>query len=218
MLQILSNQWVYHVILLLNAITAGQILFFAIRLNKAKILKIVVFSLGAMNAIAVGGALKDPGFMLNQKSEPAYFDYDLVPELRVIWLFINALFGFYVLYSFMKNTKVSDSLFYIAFVVSAYGTFIVFYGIQEFGMRYMPVIIFFTICIYTAIGSLIYQIKVATDQRRNKRLSYIAVLAVFALVSLNTFTNYTLIRDTAYTGVSEGWEGGITTKQDELSN
>ncbi|MBT7543207.1 MAG: hypothetical protein HN613_04035 [Gammaproteobacteria bacterium] len=206
MLQILSNQWIYNVILLLNAITAGQIIFFALKFNKAKIGKIILFSLGVMNAIAVGGALKDPGFMLNAKAEPAYFDYDLAPELRVIWLFVNALFGLYVLYSFVKNTKVSDSLFYVAFLVAAYGTFIVFYGIQEFGMRYMPVIIFFTICIYTALGSVIYQIKVATDQRINKRLSYIAAGVFFAIVSLNTFTNYTLIRDTAYTDVSEGWE------------
>jgi len=26
------------------------------------------------------------------------------------------------------------------------------------------------------------------------------------------------IKDTAYTDVSEGWDGGVTTKQDELSN
>ena len=120
MLQILSNQWIYNVILLLNAITAGQIIFFALKFNKAKIGKIILFSLGVMNAIAVGGALKDPGFMLNAKAEPAYFDYDLAPELRVIWLFVNALFGLYVLYSFVKNTKVSDSLFYVAFLVAAY--------------------------------------------------------------------------------------------------
>ncbi len=214
----LSNQWVYYAILLLNAITAGQILFFAIKLNKARIIKFAVFTVGVMTAVAVGGAFKDPGFMLNTEAAPAYFGYDLAPELRVIWLFANALFGLYVLYSFFKNTKVSDSLFYIALAVGAYGTFIVFYGILEFGMRYMPVILFYTICIYTSVALVIYQMKVATDQRKHKRLTYIAVGVVFALVSLNTFQNYTLIRDTAYTGVSEGWEGGITTQQDELSN
>ena len=214
----LTNQWVYNAMLLLNAVVAGQILFFAIKLNKARIIKFVVFTLGVMTAVAVGGAFKNPGWMLNTEAAPAYFGYDLAPELRVIWIFVNALFGLYILYSFLKNTKVSDSLFYIALGVAAYGIFIVFYGIQEFGMRHMPVILFYTICIYSGVALVIYQIKVATDQKRNKRLIGIVSGAFFALICLNTLQNYTLIRDTAYTDVSEGWDGGITTQQDELSN
>ena len=85
-------------------------------------------------------------------------------------------------------------------------------------MRYMPAILFFTICIYSGIGLIIYEIKVAKVQRLQKRVSYIAAGLVFTLVCLNAFGTYQLIRDTAYTDVSEGWEGGITEQQDELSN
>ena len=55
-------------------------------------------------------------------------------------------------------------------------------------------------------------------QRLQKRLSYLGIALVFTLVSLNAFDTYQLVRETAYTDVSEGWEGGITEQQDELSN
>ena len=105
-----------------------------------------------------------------------------------------------------------------AIVLSLIGATTVFGGIQEFGMRYMPTILFFTICVYSGVGLIIYQVKVATMQKMQKRLSYVAAGLVFTVVCLNAFDTYTLVRDTAYTGVSEGWEGGVTEQQDELSN
>ncbi|MDA9896562.1 hypothetical protein N9D82_01305 [Gammaproteobacteria bacterium] len=98
------------------------------------------------------------------------------------------------------------------------GSVSIFGGIQEFGMRYMPTILFFTICIYSGVGLIIYQFKVATMQKMQKRLSYVAAGLVFTVVCLSAFDTYTLIRDTSYTGVSEGWEGGVTEQQDDLSN
>ena len=79
-------------------------------------------------------------------------------------------------------------------------------------------ILFYVICVYSGTGLIIYQIKVAKNQRMQKRLIAGIVGVIFTVVCFNAFDTYTLVRDTAYTGVSEGWEGGITEQQDELSN
>lgn len=205
MQELLSNQWFNYLILLLNAIVAGQILWFAINIKKSKLLQYAIFTLGMGYAIAIGGIFKAPGFILN-------------PEVEVFWLFINALFGFLVIYYFIKSLSVPPLASYASMVFALIGAVTVFSGILEFGMRYMPTILFYTICIYSGVGLIIYQIKVAKAQRLQKRLSYIAAGVVFSVVCLNAFDTYTLVRDTAYTGVSEGWEGGVTEQQDELSN
>ena len=55
-------------------------------------------------------------------------------------------------------------------------------------------------------------------QKMQKRLSYVAAGLVFTVVCLSALDTYTLVRDTSYLGISEGWEGGVTEQQDELSN
>ena len=205
MQELLSNQWINYSILLLNAIVAGQILWFAINIKSSKIFQYVIFTLGMSYAIAIGGIFKAPGFILN-------------PEVEVFWLFVNALFGMFIIYSFIKNVSTPGLLSYACMAFALIGSVTVFTGILEFGMRYMPTILFYTICIYSGVGLIIYQVKVATMQRMQKRLGYIAAGLIFTVVCLNAFDTYQLVRDTAYTDVSTGWEGGITEQQDELSN
>ena len=84
MQELLSNQWINYSILLLNAIVAGQILWFAINIKSSKIFQYVIFTLGMSYAIAIGGIFKAPGFILN-------------PEVEVFWLFVNALFGMFII-------------------------------------------------------------------------------------------------------------------------
>ena len=205
MQELLSNQWFNYTVLLLNAIVAGQILWIAINIKASKLLQYTIFTLGMSYAIAIGGIFKAPGFVLN-------------PEVEVFWLFINALFCLFVIYSFIRNSSVPSLASYASIVFALIGSVTVFSGILEFGMRYMPTILFFTICVYSGVGLIIYQVKVAKAQKMQKRLSYIAAGIVFTIVCFNAFDTYTLVRDTAYTGVSEGWEGGVTEQQDELSN
>ena len=205
MQELLLNQWLNYSILLLNAIVAGQVLWFAINIKKSKILQYAIFTVGIAYAVSIGGLFKAPGFIIN-------------PEVEVFWLFLNALIGIFIIYSFLRSSALPMLVSNAAIVLSLIGATTVFGGIQEFGMRYMPTILFFTICIYSGVGLIIYQVKVATMQKMQKRLSYVAAGLVFTVVCLSAFDTYTLVRDTAYTGVSEGWEGGVTEQQDALSN
>ena len=205
MQELLLNQWLNYTILTLNAVVAGQILWFAINIKKSKLLQYALFSLGMAYAIAIGGIFKAPGFIIN-------------PEVQVFWLFINALLGIYVIYSFFKESAINIIATYIAIVLALIGAITVFTGILEFGMRYMPTILFYTICVYSGMGLIIYQIKFAKSQKMQKRMIAGAAGLIFTVVCINAFDTYTLVRDTSYTGVSEGWEGGITEQQDELSN
>lgn len=205
MQELLLNQWFNHSILILNAIVAGQVLWFAINIKKSNILKTIIFSIGIAYAVSIGGLFKAPGFIVQ-------------PEVETFWLFLNAIIGLFIIYTFIKSNLIPATVSYVAIVLSLIGATIIFGGIQEFGMRYMPTILFFTICIYSGVGLIIYQVKVATMQKTQKRLSYAAAGLVFTVVCLSAFDTYTLVRDTSYTGVSEGWEGGVTEQQDELSN
>ena len=205
MQELLLNQWLNYTILVLNAVVAGQILWFAINIKKSKLLQYALFSLGMAYAIAIGGIFKAPGFIIN-------------PEVQVFWLFINALLGIYVIYSFFKESAINIIATYITIVLALIGAITVFTGILEFGMRYMPTILFYTICVYSGMGLIIYQIKFAKSQKMQKRMIAGAAGLIFTVVCINAFDTYTLVRDTSYTGVSEGWEGGITEQQDELSN
>ena len=205
MQELLLNQWLNYTILVLNAVVAGQILWFAVNIKKSKLLQYTLFSLGMAYAIAIGGIFKAPGFIVN-------------PEVQVFWLFINALLGIYVIYSFVKESAINIIATYIAIVLALIGAITVFTGILEFGMRYMPTILFYTICVYSGMGLIIYQIKFAKSQKMQKRMIAGAAGLIFTVVCINAFDTYTLVRDTSYTGVSEGWEGGITEQQDELSN
>ena len=205
MQELLLNQWLNYSILLLNAIVAGQVLWFSINIKKSKILQYAIFTVGIAYAVSIGGLFKAPGFIIN-------------PEVEVFWLFLNALIGIFIIYSFLRSSALPMLVSNAAIVLSLIGATTVFGGIQEFGMRYMPTILFFTICVYSGVGLIIYQVKVATMQKMQKRLSYVAAGLVFTVVCLSAFDTYTLVRDTSYTGVSEGWEGGVTEQQDELSN
>ena len=205
MQELLLNQWLNYSILLLNSIVAGQILWFAINIKKSKLLQFSIFTLGTAYAVAIGGIFKAPGFIVN-------------PEVEVFWLFLNALLGIYILYSFIKESPIHLIPSCLGMVLALIGAVTVFTGILEFGMRYMPTILFYTICVYSGTGLIIYQIKFAKNQRMQKRLIGGVAGIIFTVVCFNAFDTYTLVRDTAYTGVSEGWEGGITEQQDELSN
>ena len=205
MQELLLNQWFNYSILTLNAIVAGQVLWFAINIKKSNILKTIIFSIGIAYAVSIGGLFKAPGFIVQ-------------PEVETFWLFLNAIIGLFIIYTFIKSNLIPATVSYVAIVLSLIGATIVFGGIQEFGMRYMPTILFFTICIYSGVGLIIYQVKVATMQKTQKRLSYAAAGLVFTVVCLSALDTYTLVRDTSYLGISEGWEGGVTEQQDELSN
>ena len=205
MQELLLNQWFNYSILILNAIVAGQVLWFAINIKKSNVLKTIIFSIGIAYAVSIGGLFKAPGFIVQ-------------PEVETFWLFLNAIIGLFIIYTFLRSNLIPATVSYVAIVLSLIGATIVFGGIQEFGMRYMPTILFFTICVYSGVGLIIYQVKVATMQKMQKRLSYVAAGLVFTVVCLSAFDTYTLVRDTSYTGVSEGWEGGVTEQQDELSN
>jgi len=205
MQELLLNQWFNYSILILNAIVAGQVLWFAINIKKSNTLKTIIFTVGIAYAVSIGGLFKAPGFIVQ-------------PEVETFWLFLNAIIGLFIIYTFIKSNLIPATVSYVAIVLSLIGATIVFGGIQEFGMRYMPTILFFTICVYSGVGLIIYQVKVATMQKMQKRLSYVAAGLVFTVVCLSAFDTYTLVRDTSYTGVSEGWEGGVTEQQDELSN
>ena len=139
MQELLLNQWLNYTILVLNAVVAGQILWFSIKLKKSKILQYALFTLGMAYAIAIGGIFKAPGFIVN-------------PEVQVFWLFLNAFLGIYVIYSFVKESAIHIIATYIAIVLALIGAITVFTGILEFGMRYMPTILFYTICVYSGMG------------------------------------------------------------------
>ena len=51
--------------------------------------------------------------------------------------------------SLFKTLKIHSLVTYAAMAMALIGSYTVFTGILEFGMRYMPAIMFFTICIYT---------------------------------------------------------------------
>ena len=154
MQELLTNQWFISIVLLLNAIVAGQVMWFAINIKQSKMLQIIVFTIGGTLAICIGGIFKSPAFLLAPEAQLFNFH-----QLGPLWLFINAFIGLFVISSFIKNTKVSDALSYTAIIIALIGDYLVWTGIQEFGMRYMPTILFFTICIYSAVGLVIYQIK-----------------------------------------------------------
>ena len=201
MQELLTNQWFITIVLLLNAIVAGQVMWFAINSKQSKILKTIVFTIGGVLAICVGGIFKSPAFMLTPEAQ--LFDFH---QLGPLWLFINAFIGLFIISSFIKNTKVSDALSYTAIIIALIGDYLVWTGIQEFGMRYMPTILFFTICIYSGVGLVIYQIKVATNEKMKNRLPYVFAGVLFTVICINAFNTYQLVRETSYDAVSEGWE------------
>jgi hypothetical protein len=164
-------------------------------------LQIIVFTIGGTLAICIGGIFKSPAFLLAPEAQ--LFDFH---QLGPLWLFINAFIGLFIISSFIKNTKVSDALSYTAIIIALIGDYLVWTGIQEFGMRYMPTILFFTICIYSAVGLVIYQIKVATNEKMKNRLPYVFAGVLFAVICMNAFNTYQLVRETSYDEVSEGWE------------
>lgn len=201
MQELLTNQWFITIVLLLNAIVAGQVMWFAINSEQSKILKTIVFTIGGVLAICVGGIFKSPAFILAPEAQ--LFDFH---QLGPLWLFINAFIGLFIISSFIKNTKVSDALSYTAIIIALIGDYLVWTGIQEFGMRYMPTILFFTICIYSGVGLVIYQIKVATNEKMKNRLPYVFAGVLFTVICINAFNTYQLVRETSYDAVSEGWE------------
>ena len=201
MQELLTNQWFITIVLLLNAIVAGQVMWFAINSEQSKILKTIVFTIGGVLAICVGGIFKSPAFVLTPEAQ--LFDFH---QLGPLWLFINAFIGLFIISSFIKNTKVSDALSYTAIIIALIGDYLVWTGIQEFGMRYMPTILFFTICIYSGVGLVIYQIKVATNEKMKNRLPYVFAGVLFTVICINAFNTYQLVRETSYDAVSEGWE------------
>ena len=201
MQELLTNQWFITIVLLLNAIVAGQVMWFAINIKQSKILQTIIFAIGGVLAICVGGIFKSPAFVLTPEAQ--LFDFH---QLGPLWLFINAFIGLFIISSFIKNTKVSDALSYTAIIIALIGDYLVWTGIQEFGMRYMPTILFFTICIYSAVGLVIYQIKVATNEKMKNRLPYVFAGVLFAVICMNAFNTYQLVRETSYNEVSEGWE------------
>ena len=201
MQELLTNQWFISIVLLLNAIVAGQVMWFAINIKQSKMLQIIVFTIGGTLAICIGGIFKSPAFLLAPEAQ--LFDFH---QFGPLWLFINAFIGLFITSSFIKNTKVSDALTYTAIIIALIGDYLVWTGIQEFGMRYMPTILFFTICIYSAVGLVIYQIKVATNEKMKNRLPYVFAGVLFAVICMNAFNTYQLVRETSYDAVSEGWE------------
>ena len=201
MQELLTNQWFISIVLLLNAIVAGQVMWFAINIKQSKMLQIIVFTIGGTLAICIGGIFKSPAFLLAPEAQ--LFDFH---QFGPLWLFINAFIGLFITSSFIKNTKVSDALTYTAIIIALIGDYLVWTGIQEFGMRYMPTILFFTICIYSAVGLVIYQIKVATNEKMKNRLPYVFAGVLFAVICMNAFNTYQLVRETSYDEVSEGWE------------
>ena len=203
--ELLLNQILMYAILLLNAMVAGHIIWFAINISGSRIIRFSVFSLGSAYAISLGGIFKASGFIVN-------------PEVVVFWLFLNAIVGLYILLSLFKTLNIPKLLTYATLVMALIGSYTVFTGILEFGMVYMPRIMFFTIGIGSGAALVLYQIKMCKEQRMQKRASYILAGLIFTIVCLNAFDNYELERTTAYTDVSEGWDGGITEQQDELSN
>ncbi|MDA9896563.1 hypothetical protein N9D82_01310, partial [Gammaproteobacteria bacterium] len=89
MQELLLNQWFNYSILTLNAIVAGQVLWFAINIKKSKALQYTVFAVGIAYAVSIGGLFKAPGFIVN-------------PEVQVFWLFLNALIALFFIYSFLE--------------------------------------------------------------------------------------------------------------------
>ena len=201
MQELLTNQWFISIVLLLNAIVAGQVMWFALNIKQSRMLQIIVFTIGGTLAICIGGIFKSPAFLLAPEAQ--LFDFH---QFGPLWLFINAFIGLFITSSFIKNTKVSDALTYTAIIIALIGDYLVWTGIQEFGMRYMPTILFFTICIYSAVGLVIYQIKVATNEKMKNRLPYVFAGVLFAVICMNAFNTYQLVRETSYDAVSEGWE------------
>ena len=203
--ELLLNQIVMYAILLLNVMVVGHIVWFAINITGSRLIRFITFSLGFAYAISIGGIFKAPGFIVN-------------PEVVVFWLFLNAIVGLYIFLSLFKTLNIPKLLTYATLAMALIGSYTVFTGILEFGMVYMPRIMFFTIGIGSGVALVLYQIKMCKEQRMQKRASYILAGLIFSIVCLNAFDRYELERTTAYTGVSEGWEGGITEQQDELSN
>ena len=201
MQELLTNQWFISIVLLLNAIVAGQVMWFALNIKQSRMLQIIVFTIGGTLAICIGGIFKSPAFLIAPEAQ--LFDFH---QFGPLWLFINAFIGLFITSSFIKNTKVSDALTYTAIIIALIGDYLVWTGIQEFGMRYMPTILFFTICIYSAVGLVIYQIKVATNEKMKNRLPYVFAGVLFAVICMNAFNTYQLVRETSYDEVSEGWE------------
>ena len=108
-------------------------------------------------------------------------------------------------------------LFFAGYAFGLWAIYVVFGGILEFG-AYATVILFFVICIGLGVATALHYYKVSDDLKLHKKLTYIFGGLVFAIISLNAFDNYTLVRETAYTEEAGGWEGGITTQQDKLKN
>ena len=73
MQELLTNQWFISIVLLLNAIVAGQVMWFAINIKQSKTLQTVIFAIGGVLAICVGGIFKSPAFVLTPEAQ--LFDF-----------------------------------------------------------------------------------------------------------------------------------------------
>ena len=214
MQSLIVSPLIFYTLLVLNSFTAGYLLVRSLTFSeKSKLIKYILFSLGLLFAIAVGGAFKAPGFIMftgNAEKEAT----------QILWLFANALIGIIVAIDFFTGkvpAMLKNILFYAGYAFGLWAIYVVFGGILEFG-AYATVILFFVICIGLGVATALHYYKVSDDLKLHKKLTYIFGGLVFAIISLNAFDDYTLVRETPYTEEAGGWEVGITTQQDKLKN
>ena len=216
----LANTYVLHVLVVLNAFTAGYIMVTAVKDINRPIGKYILFTIGVLFAIAVGAVFKIPfmDLLLNAESEFRVPNYATDPDVASAWLYAGAILGIIALASTIKGQDyISPQLLRILSVVVAIWAIVVIYsGIKEFA-DYATKIAFFGICFYSGMAYAITYL-VDPDQRINKKIANVAGGLIFVALSLNAFTNYQIFSVTSYQEAGGGWEGGITTKQDELKN
>ena len=216
----LANTYVLHILVVLNAFTAGYIMVTAVKDINRPIGKYILFTIGVLFAIAVGAVFKIPfmDLLLNAESEFRVPNYATDPDVASAWLYAGAILGIIALASTIKGQDyISPQLLRILSVVVAIWAIVVIYsGIKEFA-DYATKIAFFGICFYSGMAYAITYL-VDPDQRINKKIANVAGGLIFVALSLNAFTNYQIFSVTSYQEAGGGWEGGITTKQDELKN
>tara|TARA_Y100000590_G_scaffold460590_2_gene620235 strand:- start:1235 stop:1942 length:708 start_codon:yes stop_codon:yes gene_type:complete len=227
----LANTYILHVLVVLNAFTAGYIMVTAVKDINIKIGRYVLFTIGVLFAIAVGAVFKIPfmDLLLNPESEFRVPNYVTDPDVASAWLYAGGILGIIALANAIKSQDyispqlsrildyISPQLLRILSVVVAIWAIVVIYsGIKEFA-DYATKIAFFGICFYSGMAYAITYL-VDPDQRTNKKIANVAGGLIFVALSLNAFTNYQIFSVTSYQEAGGGWEGGITTKQDELKN
>ncbi len=216
----LANTYVLHALVVLNAFTAGYIMVAAVKDINRPIGKYILFTIGVLFAIAVGAVFKIPfmDLLLNAESEFRVPNYATDPDVASAWLYAGAILGIIALASTIKGQDyISPQLLRILSIVVAIWAIVVIYsGIKEFA-DYATKIAFFGICFYSGMA---YAITYLVDpgQRISKKVANVAGGLIFVALSLNAFTNYQIFSVTSYQEAGGGWEGGITTKQDELKN